>query len=138
MEFPWNADVKKVLKAYDSSITKGLSSAKVEANREKYGYNELPAEESRSFWELVLEQFDDPLVKILLLAAVVSSVIVVGELYEKGEPFSISHFVEPGVILLILVLNACVGVYQESNAEKSLEALKELQPDTARVLRDGE
>jgi len=53
---------------------RGLSQRQVEDNRKKYGPNELPAEEGKSLWELVLEQFDDLLVKILLLAAIISFV----------------------------------------------------------------
>lgn len=137
MEYPWAAEVKAVEKGYKTSLKKGLSSKAVEAKREEHGWNELEQEEGSSFWDMVLEQFDDPLVKILLLAAVVSAAIAVHELHEQGMSFSIGHFVEPLVILLILFLNAAVGVYQESNAEKSLEALKEMQPDKCRALRDG-
>ena len=85
----------------------------------------------------MLEQFDDALVKILLLAAVVSFALAFTEARAPGEDISLVDFVEPGVILLILVLNAIVGVWQESNAENALEALKEMQSETARCLRDG-
>lgn len=58
--------------------------------------------------------------------------------FEEGsEEEGIRAYIEPLVIVLILVLNAIVGVWQESNAEKALEALKELQSDTARVIRGG-
>mmetsp|Transcript_8521 Transcript_8521/g.10225 ORF Transcript_8521/g.10225 Transcript_8521/m.10225 type:complete len:1049 (+) Transcript_8521:208-3354(+) len=137
MEAPWTKTVDQVQTNLEVSLETGLTKDEVKKRQEAYGFNELEKEEGTSFWELVLEQFDDPLVKILLVAAVVSALIVINETLELGESFSLAHFVEPGVILLILILNAIVGVWQESNAEKSLEALKEMQPDTARTLRNG-
>jgi Ca2+-transporting ATPase len=73
--------------------------------------------------------------QILLLAAVVS--FVLAYLEEGSHEEGIRAYIEPLVILMILILNAIVGVWQESNAEKALEALKELQSETAKVLRDG-
>ena len=73
-----------------------------------------------------------------LVAALVSFVLAFTEERAPGVELSLTDFVEPGVILLILVLNAIVGVWQESNAESALEALKEMQSDTARCLRAGE
>ena len=71
--------------------------------------SELPAEEGRSLWQLVLEQFDDLLVKILLAAAAISFVLA---FFEEGDQESVTAFVEPFVILLILIVNAIVGVWQ--------------------------
>lgn len=123
-----------MLKHFNVTEEKGLSTDAIEKQRAVYGFNELDKEEGTPLWKLVLEQFDDALVKILLGAAAVSFVLA----YFEGSEEGISAYVEPLVILIILVLNAIVGVWQESNAEAALDALKDLQPENARVLRDGE
>lgn len=68
-------------------------------------------------WKLILEQFDDYLVQILLVSAVISFVLA---FFENGGESGITAFVEPFDYLLILILNAIVGVWQENNAESSL------------------
>uniref|UniRef100_A0A3B3XI18 Calcium-transporting ATPase n=1 Tax=Poecilia mexicana TaxID=48701 RepID=A0A3B3XI18_9TELE len=109
----------------------GLSPDQVKKSLEKYGFNELPAEEGKSIWELIIEQFEDLLVRILLLAACISFVLA---WFEEGEE-TVTAFVEPFVILLILIANAVVGVWQERNAESAIEALKEYEPEMGKVYR---
>ncbi|KAF6732045.1 Sarcoplasmic/endoplasmic reticulum calcium ATPase 1 [Oryzias melastigma] len=109
----------------------GLTPDQFKKNLEKYGYNELPAEEGKSIWELIIEQFEDLLVRILLLAACISFVLA---WFEEGEE-TVTAFVEPFVILLILIANAIVGVWQERNAESAIEALKEYEPEMGKVYR---
>uniref|UniRef100_A0AAY3ZSX7 Calcium-transporting ATPase n=1 Tax=Denticeps clupeoides TaxID=299321 RepID=A0AAY3ZSX7_9TELE len=109
----------------------GLSPDQFKKNLAKYGHNELPAEERKSIWELVVEQFEDLLVRILLLAACISFVLA---WFEEGEE-TVTAFVEPFVILLILIANAVVGVWQERNAESAIEALKEYEPEMGKVYR---
>lgn len=135
--FPaWSKDVHECEEKYQVNRELGLSTEEVEKRREIYGWNELEKHEGQSILNLILEQFNDTLVRILLAAAVVSFVLAWYDGEEGGE-MEITAFVEPIVIFLILIVNAIVGVWQESNAEKALEALKEIQSEHATVIRDG-
>ncbi|KAJ2998259.1 hypothetical protein HDV02_004679 [Globomyces sp. JEL0801] len=138
MKETWTKTPTEVCKALGVDAKVGLSDEKVELKLQEYGYNELPEEEGTPLWKLVLEQFKDQLVIILLIAAAISFVLAA---LEQGETGDSSAFVEPIVILLILIANAVVGVVQETNAEKAIEvehmALKQYSPDEAKVLRNG-
>ncbi|GAB64608.1 calcium-transporting ATPase [Plasmodium cynomolgi strain B] len=128
-------DVQEVLGALEVDATKGLTKSQLAKRKEKYGLNELEVETKKGILELILNQFDDLLVKILLLAAFISFALTLLDM--QSHEVAISDFIEPLVIVMILILNAAVGVWQECNAEKSLDALKQLQPTKAKVLRDG-
>ncbi|XP_021333895.1 sarcoplasmic/endoplasmic reticulum calcium ATPase 2 isoform X1 [Danio rerio] len=131
MENAHTKSVEEVYSNFSVNESTGLTLDQVKRNRDKWGPNELPAEEGKSIWELVIEQFEDLLVRILLLAACISFVLA---WFEEGEE-TITAFVEPFVILLILIANAIVGVWQERNAENAIEALKEYEPEMGKVYR---
>ncbi|XP_046839539.1 sarcoplasmic/endoplasmic reticulum calcium ATPase 1-like [Xenia sp. Carnegie-2017] len=133
MDLAHTKSVEQMFEHFKVSESSGLSLDQVKINQDKYGPNEMPAEEGKPIWQLVLEQFDDLLVKILLLAAVVSFVLA---LFEDSEDRT-TAFVEPLVILVILILNAVIGVWQELNAESAIEALKEYEPEIAKVVRQS-
>lgn len=109
---------------------RGLTSADVVERLEKHGRNVLPEEPKTPFWQLVAAQFEDTMVRMLLMAAAISYGVSVLE----GQFLDV---VEPLIILLILVLNAIVGVFQETRAEEAIDALKSYLPSTALVIRDG-
>lgn len=132
----WSWSVEQCLKEYNVKLEKGLSSDDVEKRRVRYGRNELRKEQGKPLWRLVLEQFDDVLVKTLLAAAFISFALAYLQ-GDEGGHMGFEIYVEPLVIVLILVLNGIVGVWQESNAEKALEALKEMQSEFAKVWRNG-
>lgn len=133
MELPYTKTAEEVLGFFKVREEDGLSGEEVEELRKQYGHNELPAEDKKSLFKLFLEQFNDLLPQILLAAAFISFVLAC---FEDTESMT-TAFVEPFVILLILVANAVVGVWQERNAESAIEALKEYEPEMAKVLRQG-
>jgi len=131
MEATWTKSGDEVLKYFGVQPELGLTKEQVEEAQKKYGPNELPAEEGKSLWALIVEQFEDLLVRILLLAATVSFVLA----FFEDDDGSITAFVEPFVILIILIANAIVGIWQEKNAESAIEALKEYESETGKVVR---
>ncbi|KAJ5944855.1 hypothetical protein N7516_005023 [Penicillium verrucosum] len=120
------------LEHFKVSEQTGLSQNAVVRSRQQYGPNALPEEPPTPMWELILEQFKDQLVLILLGSAAVSFVLA---LFEESDDWT--AFVDPAVILTILILNAVVGVTQESSAEKAISALQEYSANEAKVIRDG-
>lgn len=132
MEDAYARSVVEVLDFFGVDRTKGLTDSQVAQHVRIYGKNVLPQEKRTPFWKLVLKQFDDLLVKILIAAAVISFFLAL----INGET-GLTAFLEPSVILLILAANAAVGVITETNAEKALEELRAYQADIATVLRNG-
>lgn len=132
MENAYARSVPEVLEFFAVESSRGLTDFQVAEHGRLYGKNVLPQEPSTPFWKLVLKQFDDLLVKILIAAAFVSFILALA----NGET-GLSAFLEPSVILMILAANAAVGVITETNAEKALEELRAYQADVATVLRNG-
>ncbi|KAJ1646940.1 hypothetical protein LPJ64_001614 [Coemansia asiatica] len=133
MEQAYKLETRRVLDQLHVLEDQGLSNAQVSERQQKYGLNELPEEAPTPLWHLIVEQFQDQLVIILLASAVISLVLA---FFEEGGD-KLTAYVEPIVIMLILVANATVGVLQETGAEKAIAALKEYSPDECRVVRDG-
>ena len=121
---------EKIINDLQTNVVQGLTSAQVQERKEKYGENKLKEKKKKSNAQRFFEQFKDVMIIILLVAAVISFVIACVEKNPK-------EFFEPVLILLIVVLNAIMGVVQESKAEKALDALKNMSAPHARVLRDG-
>lgn len=113
-------DVSEKLKTH---LEKGLSSDSAEQKLKEHGYNELVGKKGLTIWQMLLEQFKDFLVLILIGASLVS--ILIGEVTDSL------------VIILIVILNAVLGVMQEAKAGKALEALKKMAAPEAKVIRDG-
>ncbi|EPQ32393.1 uncharacterized protein PFL1_00589 [Pseudozyma flocculosa PF-1] len=134
MDAAWTYSIRDVLHKLQVDPSKGLSAAEVEKRREQYGPNTLPEQPPTPLWQLILEQFKDQLVLILLASAVISFVLA---LLEENQTLG-AALIEPGVIFLILIANATVGVIQERNADKAIDALKEYSPDTASVIREAQ
>ena len=121
---------EEVLKDLQTDAARGLDANEVAARRAKFGENKLAEKKKKSMFVRFLEQFKDVMIVILLIAAVVSFVIACVE----GDPM---EFIEPALILLIVILNAVMGLVQENKAEKALDALKNMSAPHARVLREG-
>lgn len=125
-----NETKETVLNELQSDLSKGLTTSQVSAQRNKYGLNKLKERKKKTNFQRFIDQFKDVMILILLVAAVISFVLAC----TGNDPM---EFFEPVLILLIVVLNAIMGMLQESKAEKALDALKNMAAPHARVLRDG-
>ncbi|MBQ9150885.1 MAG: calcium-translocating P-type ATPase, PMCA-type [Clostridia bacterium] len=119
-----------VLKELQTNGQSGLTSSQVAELQTQYGENRLREKKKKTAFQRFIDQFKDVMILILIAAAIVSFVVVVME-KNWGELF------EPALILVIVILNAIMGVYQEGKAEKALDALKNMSAPHARVIRDG-
>lgn len=114
---------KEVEKKLHVLTNKGLSDKQVEQRRKNFGWNQLATPDRQSFIVLFMKQFQDFMVIILLAATLIAGLL--------GE------YIDAIAIMAIVLINGCIGFFQEHKAEKSLEKLKELSAPKARVLRDG-
>ena len=119
----YKKSTQEVIKCLNSSLN-GLSKKEAQERLKKYGHNELKEKEKSSIIKLFLETFKDPLVIILLIAALVQ--IFLGEVIESS------------IILLVVTLNSILSVVQSKKAEGSLDSLKKLSIPYTKVIRDNE
>lgn len=122
--------ISEVLHSLSSDQSNGLNSDTVSKLQAQYGPNKLKEKKKKSNLKRFGEQFKDVMILILIAAAIVSFIIAC---IEKNP----QEFFEPLLILLIVILNAIMGVMQESKAEKALDALKNMSAPHARVIRNG-
>ncbi|MBO4326126.1 MAG: calcium-translocating P-type ATPase, PMCA-type [Clostridia bacterium] len=118
---------EKVLKEFDTGRA-GLSSAEAEARLLKNGKNKLKEPEKDSVIKRLLKQMADPMIIILIVAAAISAVT---SILEHEFPVDVI------IILVVVIINAVLGVVQESKAEKAIEALQKMSAATSKVKRDG-
>lgn len=113
----------EVVQALGTS-TEGLTTSEVEKRLATYGTNELEEGKKKSLAQKFFEQFKDLMILVLLVAAVISAVV--------------SHeIVDAAIILAVVIINAVMGIIQESKAEEAIEALRDMSTPDANVLRDG-
>ena len=115
--------IEEVAEALGTDLKRGLTAQEAQARLEQYGPNELQERPRPSFWKMLLDQFNQFLVLILIVAAIVS--------------FLLGEYLDSGAIMAIVILNAILGVIQESKAEEALAALQKMAAPNAQVLRDG-
>ena len=127
----WHSSTREqCLKQLGTNRTKGLTQGEASKRLQTYGRNELAQKKPKSLLRRFLSQFSDCMVIILLIAAAISFVLAF--LQEEGD------MVDSIIILVIVVINAIIGMVQESRAEKAIEALKKMSSPKAKVLRAGE
>ena len=131
---PWHAmSVEETARALGTTED-GLSDAEAAERLKLFGPNNLRQKKAKSIWRMIWEQLTDVMVIILFIAAAFSLVLYFVN-PGGGEPDGLAEAI---VILVVIALNATVGVVQEKKAANALEALKNMTAPTARVMREGE
>ena len=128
--YMWHTlSIEEVLGKLKTNLKNGLNNEEVQARQEEFGKNELIQKKKTSILIKFLNQFKDFMIAILIFAAIISA----GLSYIEGT----NEYIDSAIIIAIVVLNAVMGVAQESKAEKSLEALKKMSAPTCKVIREG-
>ena len=118
-----NRTVSETVRGLQTDAEKGLRESVAAERRAKYGFNRLRDQEKKSLAKRIVEQLNDPLILILVVAMAISMM-----LYEFGDAI---------IIVVVVALNAAVGIIQEGKAGKAVEALKQISEPRALALRDG-
>lgn len=124
----FNKSIEDVEKEFKTDIEIGINSSEIDKIREKSGFNELQGKKKQSILVKFLNQFKDFMIIVLIIAAIVSGVIGI----QEGEGIT-----DTIIILIVVIVNAIIGVVQENKAEKSLEALQKMSAHVCKVIRDG-
>jgi len=127
---PYADPLPSVVEQLGTDAVRGLNDAQIERSRAEYGRNELRAQKKKTLLARFFEQFKDAMILILIVAAIISFAVAVS----SGEAH---EFFEPALILAIVILNAILGVLQESKAERAMDALRSLSAPHARAVRNG-
>ena len=122
-------NVKDAFREFQTDPNKGLSSGEVSSRQLKYGYNEFEKTKHTTLWQKFISQFKSFMIIVLIFAAIISGITG----YMNGEGIT-----DALIILVILIANAIIGVFQEAKAEKSLDALEKMSAPHSKVIRDGE
>ncbi len=122
---------EEVLEKLSTNPNTGLTTEQIKEKQQKYGDNKLKEKKKKTNIERFIDQFKDVMILILIGAAIISFVIALVE----GDA---KEFFEPALIMAIVIINALMGVMQESKAEKALDALQNLSAPHARIIRNGE
>ncbi len=130
----YSADKNEVLKKLGTTEN-GLSEAEAAKRLEENGKNKLKEGKKKSLIKRFFEQLADPMTIVLIVAAAISAITVV--INNKTNPDSGESFADVFIILFVVILNAILGVLQESKAEKAIEALSEMTAAQSKVLRNG-
>ena len=121
----YNQQLQELTQKFSTDLKNGLTDKQVKENLEKYGPNELKKTQKQSILLRFILQFKDALTIILIIAAIVSIVV---------EP---TEWIDSAIIIVVVIINAVLGLVQESNAERSLEALQKMASPKAKVIRNG-
>ena len=125
---------KDVLQDLNVNPNEGLTNQEANERLQQFGPNKLAEKKKTPLFLVFLQQFNDPMIFILLAAALLSVAISIYNSIHNSEPFD---FADPIIIMGVCVLNAIIGTVQENKAEKSLEALKKMSSPTCVVRREG-
>ena len=126
----WHSEpLNQVISELNSSTERGLTAGEADIRLSQYGPNQLSQTKSITIFQRFIEQLKDFMVVILIIAAAISLITTI----ISGE----KDWIEPIVIVAIIIINAALGVFQESKAEAALEALKSMAAPSAKVIRDS-
>jgi len=140
MDAEYRLSTETILKELETDEN-GLSTTEAAKRLEKYGHNKLKEAEKATWLQRFVAQLKDPMLIILMIAAAVSAATTVIDFLQLPQPRDLAHLteglVEVGIIVIVVLLNAILGVIQESKAEAAIEALQTMTAATCKVLRDG-